>query len=139
MNPRDCASNEKIETQVIFSLGSNCGDKETNVDEAINWLKTWVKNSATSHIYSTPDCHGGCRHYVNAVMSGTTVLSHEEAELKCKSHEEKCGRDCECRQRGDVPIDIDIVVWGSDIIRPKDFGRQHFKIGYERIIQKIQR
>lgn len=120
--------------KIAISLGSNYGDKESYVAEAIHWLQTWITDCRHSCIYATPDCHGGSRQYMNAVVSGTTTLSYDEAERLCKSHEEKCGRDIECRAKGNVPIDIDIVIWGDTILRPKDFNRQHFKIGYDELI-----
>ena len=43
------------------------------------------------------------------------------------------GRDEERRRRGEVPIDIDIVLWNAKTVRPADFAREFFQIGFREI------
>ncbi|MDE6637868.1 MAG: 2-amino-4-hydroxy-6-hydroxymethyldihydropteridine diphosphokinase [Muribaculaceae bacterium] len=118
---------------VVFSIGSNCGDRLSNVQIGINWLSSILNDFESSHIYATPDCHGGYREYMNAVVKGITNLTPEHIEKQCKEFEIANGRDCKARAAGDVPLDIDLVIYEDVILRPKDFSREFFKIGYSSI------
>lgn len=118
---------------VILSVGSNCGDRYSNVEEGIDWLSSHVCVSGVSDIYSTPDCHGGPTHYMNAVVAGTTNLSIEQLEVLCKAHEVEKGRDEKARAAGMVPLDIDVVIYNGTIIREKDYSQTFFKIGFSQL------
>ncbi len=123
-------SNGIIESQVIFCIGSNCGDRHTNVCKGLEWLSNLLDDVKSSPIYATPDCHGGPKEYLNAVVRGTTKASQEVLEMLCKQYEASCGRDETMRKSGNVPVDIDLVIFGSIILRPNDYKREFFKIGY---------
>lgn len=126
-------TNGKTTVEIVVSIGSNCGDKRRNVAEGIEWLRTHLGMKRFSSIYATPDCHGGQRQYMNAVGIGETVFSLSQLEVMCKRHELECGRTPEARSAGDVPLDIDVVVYEGNIIRDTDFRQVFFKIGYEEL------
>ncbi len=126
-------ANDAAASLAIFSLGSNCGDRLINVSEGLKWLSQYLSDFKHSSIYATPDCHGGFKEYFNVVASGTTKLSSAGLELLCKQYELACGRDQEKRKSGDVPIDIDLVIFNGQVLRPNDFKREFFKIGYSMI------
>ena len=117
----------------VLSIGSNCGDRYDNVRNGLEWLSHILFNSKASSIYATPDCHGGQREYLNAVIKGQTSLSQKDLENECKEFEMRHGRTPESRASGDVSIDIDVVIFDGKIIRPKDVGRKFFTIGYSMI------
>lgn len=119
--------------EVILSVGSNCGDRQSQVADGTSWLQELLENSKQSSIYSTGDCHGGMRDYFNAVVKGVTSLSIEELDSHCKDYELSHGRTPEARSIGDVPIDIDVVVYDNEIVRPNDFRREFFQIGYQQL------
>ncbi|MDE6338577.1 MAG: hypothetical protein K2K97_02170, partial [Muribaculaceae bacterium] len=52
-----------------------------------------------------------------------------EFEGITKNYEKENGRNAEARKRGDVPIDIDIVVWNGEVVREHDFVCNFFRIG----------
>ena len=118
---------------VVFSIGSNYGDRFANVTYGLNWLSNFLTHFKCSTIYATPDCHGGSREYLNAVAYGVTDISPQQIETICKKIELECGRDESMRNLGNVPLDIDLVVYESQILRPKDFNCAFFKIGYDMI------
>ncbi|MDE7420649.1 MAG: 2-amino-4-hydroxy-6-hydroxymethyldihydropteridine diphosphokinase [Muribaculaceae bacterium] len=126
-------ANDAIASLAIFSIGSNCGNRHANVSEGLKWLSMHLMDFRSSSIYATPDCHGGVKEYFNAVAIGTTNESPENLEQLCKQYELSCGRNDEMRKSGNVPIDIDLVVYGDKVIRPNDFKREFFRIGYEMI------
>lgn len=121
--------------KVVIGLGSNFGDRYKSVADAIVWLQHKLSAVDSSEIYETP-AYGkeGCP-YMNAVLTGlyTEDNTLENFEKECKEYEKHCGRDEEARRQNHVPIDIDIVMAGPRILRPADFSRQFFQIGYSRI------
>ena len=114
--------------QVVLSIGSNLD--RNYVVSAINWLRNIISNPRFSGIYTTPSIHGTGDPYVNAVVIGKTRKSFEELNQLLKDYEKEQGRDNEARERGIVPIDIDIVIWNAEVVRPRDYCQKFFQIGF---------
>lgn len=119
--------------EIIVSLGSNYGNRTRNVEEAILWMNNVADRCKNSSIYETTEIHGIGKPYMNAVLKGRTAISFDLLQEMMKAYEIEHGRTMERRARGEVPIDIDIVIWDSKVIRPLDFGREFFKIGYSQL------
>ena len=51
-------------------------------------------------------------------------------ETLFKEYELKNGRNLEAREIGDVPVDVDVVVYGEGVLRERDYGSDFFMIGY---------
>ena len=132
MKPDPC-DNYRCLTEAVISIGSNCGDRDKNVRSGLEWLNKLLYKSKASSLYATPDCSGGPREYINAVVKGITTLPLSELEDKCKEYEKLHGRTDEARRLGNVTIDIDIVIFDGNVLRPKDAGRAFFTIGYSMI------
>lgn len=116
---------------VVLSLGSNCGDRRGNVGRAMEWLMEILEGVSCSGIYETlPVGHGGMN-YFNAVVTGCFKGTVEELNAKCKEYEINHGRDEEARRMGRVPVDIDIVMAGGEVLRPRDYRSLFFRKGYE--------
>lgn len=120
--------------EAVLSIGSNFGDRTEQVSEAMQWISSLLSGSRCSRIYATDDCHGGPRVYHNAVVAGQTDLPASELEELCKRYEYTHGRTPHARAAGDVPIDIDLVIYDAEILRPADFRRSFFRIGYSEVI-----
>ncbi|MDE7441374.1 MAG: 2-amino-4-hydroxy-6-hydroxymethyldihydropteridine diphosphokinase [Muribaculaceae bacterium] len=120
-------------SEVFLSFGSNYGDKKGNVEAALRWIGSLLDDMQSSDVYETPEVHGYGASYFNAVACGKIGLELEEFNRRLKVYERDCGRTEEARIRKEVPIDIDIVIWDGEIIRPVDFSREFFRIGYEDI------
>lgn len=118
---------------VVLGIGSNCGDRRKNVESAVEWLKTILTETRSSEIYETPCALKEGRPYMNAVVKGIFQGIGYDLEEKLKEKEKEMGRNSECRQRGDVPIDIDIVVCDGAIWKPWDFRQRFFTIGYSQL------
>lgn len=123
-------ANDAVASLAIFSIGSNFGDRHLNVSKGLKWLSQLLTDFRSSQIYATPDCHGGVKEYLNVVACGTTYSTPQDLEQLCKRYEAACGRDEEMRKNGNVPIDIDLVMYGDKVLRPNDYKREFFKIGY---------
>lgn len=124
-------------TEAIFCIGSNCGDREHNVLRGLEFLSGILTGYRHSAVYATPDCLGGQREYMNAVAIGYACLAPEELESLCKELEVACGRDSSARLAGDVPLDIDLVLFGRQILRQNDFKREFFQKGFRELITAI--
>lgn len=116
--------------EVVISVGANCGDRYHNVEEGVKRINPLFSGFRSSHIYATPDCHGGGRNYMNAVATGYTSIGLQQLERMFKNIEKEMGRDENARKAGDVPIDIDVVIYNRQILRETDYGREFFKIGF---------
>lgn len=116
--------------EVLVSFGSNFGNRTRNVADAICWFKNIADSVSSSHIYETPEIHGFGTPYMNAVAKGNIAMDLHQLVSKCKLYELEHGRTPESRKRGEVAIDIDIVVWDGSIVRPADFSRDFFQIGF---------
>lgn len=113
---------------IVICIGSN--QERHNVENALLWLSELFEESVYSSIYETPAVNCGGRNYHNSVLRGRTNTSHEELNELIKEYELSCGRDSNARQKGLVPIDIDIVIYNDEIIRPWDYRQNFFKIGF---------
>ena len=116
---------------VYLSLGSNFGDRRSNVENALLRMEEILKDVRKSEVYETKAVHGFGPAYFNAVIYGTTDLEYEEFNIFLKGYEKGCGRTPESKLRNEVVIDLDIVVWDNEIVRPIDFAREFFQMGYK--------
>lgn len=123
------------EIPLVISLGSNISPQ--NVEKAVEWLSERLKNLSHSSIYMTPPVKHSGRPYSNAVVSAITIENIESLNTEFKQYEIANGRDNAARERGDVPIDIDIVVWDGEIVRPWDFRQNFFRIGASELAGSI--
>lgn len=123
--------------KVVISIGSNCGDREALVEEAISWLKKLLVQSKCSSIYETPCAKNTDKPYMNAVVSGfyqgEGIDIKDTLESLMKEKEHQMGRTAECREKGQVPIDMDLVLLNGDVIKDWDYRQKFFQIGYQEI------
>lgn len=126
---------ESYPVKVVIGLGSNCGDRSKAVAEAIDWLHNLLNEAEASDIYETPAYGDVGGPYMNAVVRGVyrNNCTLDRLECECKGYELSHGRDAEARSRNLVPIDIDIVMAGDEILRSADFSRSFFQIGYQQL------
>ncbi len=109
--------NKKWE-KVYLSLGSNVGDKEKNIKDALHEIKIsdGIRNVKVSKLYDTkPYGKIDQDDFVNAVCELETYLTPFELLDVCNAIEEKFGRE-RVEKWGPRTIDIDIVLIGNKII-----------------------
>lgn len=119
--------------EYVISIGSNSHGKHDNVARAVEWLSGMMSVFRASDIYETLPVSGIGDTYCNAVTVGICSLTYEELTSRVKHYETENGRTQESRSMGIVPIDLDIVMVGDEVIRESDFNRSFFKVGYEQI------
>ncbi|MDE6295020.1 MAG: 2-amino-4-hydroxy-6-hydroxymethyldihydropteridine diphosphokinase [Muribaculaceae bacterium] len=124
----------------ILSIGTNQNPREEHLRRAVSWLSLISETCFVSTPYTTApigkDEGNECKHYLNAVavieMDDDYTLTTVDRILK--AYEAGAGRTAEARAEGRVPIDIDVVIYGDEVVRPKDFDRYFFKQGYEELV-----
>lgn len=120
-------------------MGSNVEDRMARVAAAMTWIQSILQCTVCSGIYETDDFHPTGRKYCNAVMAGDSALSQDEIDATAGLYELNAGRDEAARRRGDVPIDIDLVIWNGTVLRPRDMEREYFLRGFRELGPEIQR
>ena len=96
---------------IYLALGSNLGDREKNLSEALTRLRPFVQLTRLSSIYETEPV--GVREqpwFLNQVAEGTTALSPVDLLRRVKKIEIEMGRT-EGIRFGPRPMDIDILLY----------------------------
>lgn len=123
-------------SRAVIGIGSNTPDRTERVAAAIGWLGHVFSGGFHSSAYVTRALNGHDPDYLNAVMSVECDRPMDEVNTMLKDYERGCGRTAESKLNGEVPIDLDIVVWGGRIVRPKDFGYRYFLQGYDELVYR---
>ncbi len=99
---------------VYLGLGSNLGERKTNLDRAIDFLSERLKIEQVSPIYDTePIGDKNQPRFLNMVLRVSTRLPADTLLFMVKGIEAKLGRVPIGSPR---PIDIDILFYGDQII-----------------------
>jgi 2-amino-4-hydroxy-6-hydroxymethyldihydropteridine diphosphokinase len=110
-----------------LGLGSNIGDKPANIDRAIEALTSdgAIQLVATSRKYrSAPWGVTDQDWFVNAAIAVATKLSARELLQRCQRIEAEMGRVRQQRW-GPRLIDVDVLTFGSEVIREADLIVPH--------------
>lgn len=118
---------------VILSLGSNSHDSNEQMRRCIHWLQNTLQVTAKSTVYRTAATNGKDADYTNAVVAVGTSMPIDQLNGLMKQYERECGRTPQSKSLGSIPIDIDIVIFNGQIIRPKDFAQTYFTLGYQQL------
>ena len=123
----------------LISLASNSPDKREQMEKAFAELQAMGIVDKSSSIYETAPC-GNPHHpnYLNAVARIHTPVEYQTLHDSLKEMEQNHGRTPLSKQTGEIPLDIDIVVWNGKTLRPQDFDRDYFKIGLQEIQQPVE-
>ncbi len=99
---------------VYLGLGSNLGDRQHNLDLAIDFLKERLKIEKSSPVYDTaPVGDTNQPRFLNMVLQVSTRLPAPTLLFMAKGIEAKLGRVPIDSPR---PIDIDILFYGDQVI-----------------------
>ena len=117
----------------LLSIGSNVGNREKQISDAIRHLESLAAIVKRSPVYESRDSNGSGKKYLNSVVEVNTEMTEKDMNQRLKEYELMMGRTNESRERGEVPIDLDIVVCNGDVVRLKDYQSSYFKYGLERM------
>lgn len=111
--------------EVWLGLGSNLGDREANLREALQLLSRKVAIEQVSSIYETePIGYQEQPWFLNLACRGLTQLKPSELLSFVKEIEKQLGREPSF-PNAPRPIDIDILFYGEQIINSKDLIIPH--------------
>ncbi len=122
----------------LISLASNTPDKQHHMEQAISELQGMKLLGDISSIYETAP-YGNSQHpnYLNAVARINSTVEYEALHDIFKKLEQAHGRTPESKLSGEITLDIDIVVWNDEILRPRDFNREYFQTGLKELRQPV--
>ena len=114
--------------KVYLSIGSNIGDKESNIASSIAMLGSYVdkKNIRTSSFYnSEPLYNQNQPSFINIVVELHTTLSPFEFLDQIQEIEKTLGRKFPREKNEPRTIDIDIILFGDSFIETDQLTIPH--------------
>jgi 2-amino-4-hydroxy-6-hydroxymethyldihydropteridine diphosphokinase len=114
--------------KVALGLGSNLGNRQENIDEAIRLLKLeGLKDVVVSEmICSEPvDCPDEAEEFLNGAACGEWPSSCENLLISCQKIEHMLGRPAVREINSPRPIDIDILLFGEEIYNENNLVVPH--------------
>lgn len=115
-------------TEALICLGANSADKIRAVEAAYTRVAALGTVVADSGPYPTPaeGTPPNTESYNNRLLRLLTPLPLNRLHTACKEYE----AGVRSAHSGDgVAIDIDIVTFGADVLRPVDFASAYFTTG----------
>lgn len=116
------------ETMTVYlGLGSNLGDRQENLDRALDYLSQRLRLGKVSPVYDTePLGDTDQPHFLNMVCQIFTYLEPTALLTLVKGIEKKLGRTG--KSGAPRPIDIDILLFGEQVIDTPDLVIPHPKM-----------
>ena len=114
--------------QIILSLGSNLGDREHNLQGAVDALRDTpdVQVVQASPVYATEpvDAPAGSGEYLNIVILADTTLSVDTLLDRAHAIEQAFGRE---RSEPGAPrtLDVDLITYGNKAIETDELTIPH--------------
>ena len=118
---------------VYLSLGSNLGNRQGNLDQALKLLSQRMQVGKVSSIYDTePVGNANQPRYLNLVCEVKTRVAPEGLLTMVKGLEQMMGR----RSKTGEPriIDIDILLYADKVMQTKDLEIPHPRMGERQFV-----
>lgn len=118
----------KTSHNCLLCLGSNV-DAEVHLKRAEKTLDRMFPNIRWGKTVCTPPEGNGGKgpDYLNRIARFETELTEKEVERIVKNVEKENGRRPDDKQSGFVPLDIDLLQYGPQVLRPLDFGKEYVR------------
>lgn len=109
---------------VYFGLGSNMGDRQANLDKALDLLSQRMRMGKLSSVYDTePIGNNNQPRFLNMVCQVFTRLTPEGLLALAKGIESKMGRTG--KSNDPRPIDIDILLYDETVMETPELVIPH--------------
>jgi 2-amino-4-hydroxy-6-hydroxymethyldihydropteridine diphosphokinase len=127
MKPRNFSAPRRRRAVVYhLGLGSNLGDRQQHIEQAVEFLRTCGRVLKKSAVYeTTAKGMPGAGPFYNMVLALESPLSPPALLAECKGHEAAQGRDLENSHYRDRAIDIDILLAGDLVIDTPELTIPH--------------
>ena len=114
-------------TTVYLGLGSNIGDRQENLDRALDYLSQRLRMGRVSSVFDTePLGDTDQPRFLNLVCQVFTFLEPAALLTLAKGIEQKLGRTG--KSGAPRPIDIDILLYGEQVLETPDLVIPHPKM-----------
>jgi len=110
---------------VYLGLGSNLGNRQNNLDRALDFLSQRLRVEKVSSVYDTePVGNVDQPRFLNSVCQVYTILAPMELLTLAKAIESKLGR-VPGKRNSPRPIDIDILFYGDQVVETPELVIPH--------------
>jgi 2-amino-4-hydroxy-6-hydroxymethyldihydropteridine diphosphokinase len=110
---------------VYLGLGSNMGNRQDNLDKALDFLSQRLRIGKVSSVYDTePVGNPNQPRFLNLVCQAYTTLAPAGLLTLAKGIESKLGRVIS-QSNAPRPIDIDILLYGDQVIKTPELVIPH--------------
>lgn len=110
---------------VYLGLGSNLGERQDNLDKALEFLSQRLRVLKVSSVYDTePIGNIEQPRFLNLVCQVSTTLAPPELLALVKGIESRLGR-VPGKPNSPRPIDIDILFYGDQVIKTRELVIPH--------------
>lgn len=114
---------------IILSLGTNVSDGIDTLCKAEQTLRSWIKLDSCSRMLKNPaiGMKEGTNDFYNMLIKTKTTLPLQDIMLLVKKLESMMGNTTQLRSMGIIRMDMDIIIWDDEIIKPNDTEREYYK------------
>jgi 2-amino-4-hydroxy-6-hydroxymethyldihydropteridine diphosphokinase len=123
--------------KVYLSIGSNLGDKESNIASCIAMLGSSVEitNIKTSSFYSTePLFNENQPSFLNIILEHDTIFSPFQLLDRIQEIEKMLGREEKRKKNQPRTIDIDIIIFKNSFIETSELQIPHSGSLYRKFV-----
>lgn len=116
-----------VMNEALISIGSN-KDRERNLcacRQMLDRMYKDIKYSLTS--VTIPYGENYKSDFLNQLVIIYTDQTKEEINSTLKLFEKELGRQVTDKITGNVVIDIDLIIWNNEILRPEDMKRSYIQ------------
>lgn len=111
--------------KVLLSIGTNT-DACFNLKRAIDNLYSCFPNIQFTSITESAACGATFKGpFLNTLAYFETNMLKEDIQVRFKSIEKNMGRKTTHKAEGIVIIDIDLIQWDNEVLKPDDFKRDY--------------
>jgi 2-amino-4-hydroxy-6-hydroxymethyldihydropteridine diphosphokinase len=121
----------------FLSLGSNIGDRESNLASALTALATYheINDIKSASYYNSPPLFNADQpEFLNTVISYKTDFSAFEFFDACQNVEKLLGRSKKREKNSPRTIDIDILTYGSSYLETEQLTIPHTDLANRKFV-----
>lgn len=112
----------------LICLGANTPDAAARISDATDMLRSLCLIGRITPAYRTaPEYAGETVPYLNCLLELSTVYAFDELSAVTKSYQTAVRTAAAAAPL--IAVDIDIVVWDGEVIRPADYSSAYLRKG----------
>lgn len=112
----------------LICLGANVPDAAARISDATEMLSVLGRIARRTPPYRTaPEYAGETVPYLNCLLELSTVYAFDELSALTKRYQTAVRNAADAAQL--IAVDIDIVVWDGEVIRPADYNSAYLRKG----------